>query len=954
MAGRQAADELDHILIRGAREHNLKSVEVKIPKRRLVVLTGVSGSGKSSLAFDTLYAEGQRRYVESLSAYARQFLGQMEKPRYDTIRGLSPTISIEQKTTSRNPRSTVGTITEIADYLRVLFARVGTQFCHQCGARVQGQSAQNIAHELLGRCRGQRLHLLVPLLVNRKGEHRDLLADARLQGFTRLRVDGALVRSEEVQALDKRRKHTVEAVVDRLMVKEEELERLNESVETALRLGDGMLIAATEADDRIYSEHLSCAGCNISFPPLTPQSFSFNSPQGMCQECNGLGTRMSFDPDLLVPDPDLCIAEGALNPLGSLDAGKSSARARFYMQICGELGIDTTRPYRKLKKKEQQFLLYGTGDRRYDMEWSSGYVSKSRFEGLANSMERRFHETRSDGMRRWYAQYMSTSSCEACQGSRMRPESTSVQVGEHTLVEVNSWTIDRAYDHFSNLKLSGASGEIAAEVLKEICNRLGFLVSVGLAYLSLDRPGPSLSGGESQRIRLASQVGSELSGVIYILDEPSIGLHQRDNEKLLGTLCRMRDIGNTVVVVEHDEETIRTADHVVDFGPGAGVHGGQVVHAGTPRSLERCRGSLTGAYLSGRRRIDANAESRQAIGVISVRNARANNLKNIDVDFPLGVLTAVTGVSGAGKSTLVNDILYPAMARHLHNATRKVGAHGRVVGLNLIDKAIAIDQNPIGRTPRSNPATYIKVFDEIRAFFALLPGSRMRGYKPGRFSFNVKGGRCEACQGDGVRKIEMHFLSDVHVRCEECHGRRFNDATLEVKYKGSSIADVLDMTVAEATGHFSGHPKIQRQLSLLVEVGLDYLHLGQASNTLSGGEAQRIKLAKELSRMATGKTFYILDEPTTGLHFDDVRKLLHVLQRLVDAGNSVLVIEHNLDVIRTADWIIDMGPDGGPNGGRVIATGTPQTIVASGSETGRFLGPLLDRNGAGNQMKRSA
>ncbi|MCB1692279.1 MAG: excinuclease ABC subunit UvrA [Pseudomonadales bacterium] len=938
-----ASEELDHILIRGAREHNLKSVEVKIPKRKLVVLTGVSGSGKSSLAFDTLYAEGQRRYVESLSAYARQFLGQMEKPRYDTIRGLSPTISIEQKTTSRNPRSTVGTITEISDYLRVLFARVGTQHCHQCGRKVQGQTAQNIARELMSLPSGTRLYLLVPLLVNRKGEHREMLDDARAQGFVRLRVDGEYVRSDEIKALDKRRKHTVEAVVDRIAVKGDIAERLTESVETALKMGDGMLVAATEGGrDRIFSEHLSCGHCGISFPALTPQAFSFNSPQGMCHECNGLGTQVSFDPELIVPDKDLTLREGALKTVGRIDDDRSSMGAVFHRQVFASLKIPLDKPWNKLTKAQRQKILYGTGEQRYKINWGAHGTSNSRYEGTVNRLMRRFRNTRSEGMKRWYSQFLANTTCTTCEGRRLRPESAAVRVADMTIVEISSWTIDKAHDFFNTLNLPGAAGEIATEVLKEICNRLNFLVSVGLSYLSLDRLGPTLSGGESQRIRLASQVGSELSGVIYILDEPSIGLHQRDNAKLLGTLCRMRDIGNTVVVVEHDEETIRTADHVVDFGPGAGVNGGEIVHAGTPKSLERCRQSITGAYLSGRTVIEYAVPRRTPTGAVKVTGAAENNLKNIDVEFPLGVLTAVTGVSGAGKSTLVNDILHPAMARHFHASTQRVGKHGRVTGLGQLDKVIAIDQRPIGRTPRSNPVTYIKVFDEIRNFFSMLPGSRMRGYKPGRFSFNVKGGRCEACQGDGVRKIEMHFLSDVYVKCEECDGLRFNEATLEVRYKGKSIADVLDLTVAEAVEHFSEHHKIVSKLQLLVDVGLDYLHLGQPSNTLSGGEAQRIKLARELSKIATGKTFYILDEPTTGLHFDDVRKLLSVLRRLVDAGNTVTVIEHNLDVIKTADWVIDLGPDGGPAGGNVIAVGTPEDVAkVKSSETGRYLKPLL-------------
>ncbi|MBL4682267.1 MAG: excinuclease ABC subunit UvrA [Pseudomonadales bacterium] len=949
---KKAVDELDHILIRGAREHNLKSVEVKIPKRKLVVLTGVSGSGKSSLAFDTLYAEGQRRYVESLSAYARQFLGQMEKPKYDTIRGLSPTISIEQKTTGRNPRSTVGTITEISDYLRVLYARVGTQHCHECGKKVQSQTAQNIANELSKLPNGTRLFLLVPLLTNRKGEHRELLADARAQGYARLRVDGEILRSDDLEFLDKRKKHNVDAVIDRIIIKDNIIERLTESVESALKIGDGMLVAGTEAakgkekgskqKDKIYSEHLACTHCSISFPALSPQIFSFNSPQGMCHECNGLGTQVAFDPDLLIPDHYLNLAEGALKPVGKIHEDNQSMGSTFHRQIFTYLKIPTNKPWRKLTALQREKILFGTGEKRYKINWGKHGTSNSRYEGLMNRLMRRFRNTKSEGMKRWYSQFLANSACTACHGVRLRPESAAVRVADKTLVEISSWTIDQTCHFFTHLKLKGAAGEIATEVLKEICNRLNFLVSVGLSYLSLDRLGPSLSGGESQRIRLASQVGSELSGVIYILDEPSIGLHQRDNKKLLATLIRMRDIGNTVVVVEHDEETIRLADYVIDFGPGAGIKGGHIVHAGTPKSLEKNRKSLTGGYLSGRIKIDFLAKRRRATGQLLVEGARANNLQNLDVEFPLGVLTAVTGVSGAGKSSLVNDILHPALARQFHQSTLKIGAHDRISGLEQLDKVVAIDQRPIGRTPRSNPVTYIKVFDEIRIFYSMLPGSRMRGYKPGRFSFNVKGGRCESCQGDGVRKIEMHFLSDVFVKCEDCNGRRFNEATLEVKYQGKSIADILELTIAEALIHFSEHPKIRNKLQLLVDVGLDYLHMGQPSSTLSGGEAQRIKLARELSKIATGKTFYILDEPTTGLHFDDVKKLLVVLNRLVDAGNSVTVIEHNLDVIKTADWVIDLGPDGGPKGGKIIAKGTPEKISKiKKSETGRYLLPLL-------------
>ena len=948
-----ASEELDHILIRGAREHNLKSVEVKIPKRKLVVLTGVSGSGKSSLAFDTLYAEGQRRYVESLSAYARQFLGQMEKPKYDMIRGLSPTISIEQKTTGRNPRSTVGTITEISDYLRVLYARVGIQHCHECGRKVQSQTAEHIAKELSKLSEGTRLLLLVPLLVNRKGEHKEMLADARAQGFVRLRVDGEVIRSEDIEILDKRKKHTVEAVIDRLVIRGNIQERLTESVEAALKMGDGALIAATESEqgknkDRLYSEHLSCTHCGVSFPQPSPQAFSFNSPQGMCHECNGLGTQVAFDPDLLIPDKTLTLEEGALKPVGKIIDENKGMGITFHRQVFKYLKIPVDKPYNKLTAKQRETILYGTGEKRYKINWGKHGTTNSRYEGLVNRLLRRFRNTSSEGMKRWYSQFLANTPCTACEGVRLRPESAAVRVADHSIVEVSSWTIDHTHDFFTNLKLPGASGEIATEILKEICNRLNFLVSVGLSYLSLDRLGPTLSGGESQRIRLASQVGSELSGVIYILDEPSIGLHQRDNEKLLNTLCRMRDIGNTVVVVEHDEETIRLADYVVDFGPGAGVQGGHIVHAGTPKSLEKNKNSLTGNYLSGRTQVEMLDERRESRGEVIIEGARANNLKDLTVKFPIGVLTAVTGVSGAGKSTLVNDILHPALARHFHNSTQRIGEHDRITGLDQLDKVVAIDQRPIGRTPRSNPVTYIKVFDEIRTFFSMLPGSSMRGYKPGRFSFNVKGGRCEACQGDGVRKIEMHFLSDVFVKCEECDGRRFNEATLEVKYQGKSIADVLDMTIAEAVLHFSEHPKIVNKLQLLMDVGLDYLHLGQPSSTLSGGEAQRIKLARELSKVATGKTFYILDEPTTGLHFDDVRKLLTVLNRLVEAGNSVTVIEHNLDVIKTADWIIDIGPDGGPKGGKIVAEGTPEQVSEiKASETGRYLLPLLKNRKSG-------
>ncbi|HEY6726463.1 MAG TPA: excinuclease ABC subunit UvrA [Polyangiaceae bacterium] len=946
--------EPNEIQIRGAREHNLKSIDVSIPKKQLVVLTGVSGSGKSSLAFDTLYAEGQRRYVESLSAYARQFLGRMEKPKYDSIRGLSPTISIEQKTTGSNPRSTVGTITEISDYLRVLYARIGDPYCPACGKRVEGQTAQQIAKQIAGYKAGSRLHVLAPLLVNRKGEHRDLLENAREKGFVRLRVDGEIVQSEGLEALDKRKKHHVEAVVDRVVVGQASHQRLAESVETALKLGQGQLIVQSDVGDRIYSQRFAC--CGASFPELTPQAFSFNSPQGMCVNCNGLGTLLTIDPARVIPDESLSIDQGAIVPWGPDVSKKQGWAHDFRGQLMKQLGVNMKLPWKKLPARDRRAVLYGTGDKSYLMRWSgkSGQGSfKVKWEGLVPRLMRRFNSTGSERSKAWYAQFMGNATCPECQGSRLRAESAHVRVGDKTLVEVGAMTVDEALAFYKGLRLEGEAQTIAADVLKEVVSRLAFLSKVGLGYLSLDRSGPTLSGGESQRIRLASQVGSDLTGVIYILDEPSIGLHQRDNAKLIDTLKRMRDIGNTVVVVEHDADTIEAADHVIDFGPGAGVTGGRVIHAGTPESLKRSKESLTGAYLTGRQSISSKRTPRAPTGTIRVLGASEHNLKELDVAFPVGQLTCVTGVSGAGKSTLVNSVLYPALARKLHDSSEHVGKHRAIEGLELIDKVIDIDQRPIGRTPRSNPATYIKAFDEIRRFFAELPEAKLRGYAPGRFSFNVKGGRCEACEGDGVRKIEMHFLADVYVRCEECQGRRFNDATLEVLYKGKHIADVLELTVSEALELFKAHPSIHGPLSLLEEVGVGYLPIGQPSPTLSGGEAQRIKLARELSKRATGRTLYILDEPTTGLHFDDVKKLLGVLDRLVDAGNTVIVIEHNLDVIKTADHIIDLGPEGGPAGGEVIAAGTPNEVArVRSSATGLYLKQLLEA-ASGRRAKNS-
>jgi excinuclease ABC subunit A len=943
--------ELDHIVISGAREHNLKSISVKIPKKKLVVFTGVSGSGKSSLAFDTLYAEGQRRYVESLSAYARQFLGRLDKPKYDSMRGLAPTISIEQKTAGSNPRSTVGTITEISDYLRVLYARIGTQHCVSCDKPVRTQSAESIAEQIASEKKQSRIVLLAPLLQNRKGEHRELLEQARHDGYVRLRVDGEIVETADLVALDKRKKHNVEAVVDRIIVGQATKARITESVEKGLAKGGGALIAqvsgsGTKTRDEFFSRSSAC--CGQSYPELSPQSFSFNSPQGMCPDCSGLGTRVGMDPNLVVPNKELSIDDGAVIPWGEEVSAKDSGWGNgVRLQVLRKLKVPLDRPWRKLSEKHRDAILFGTGERRYQVEWkakSGGGTLNVRWEGLMPRLLRRMSESKSDQAKQHYSKYLGTALCPTCKGARLRPESEAVRVGNKSLVEISSLIVRDARSFFENLKLSGSAAEISGEVLKEVQSRLGFLDRVGLSYLSLDRPGPSLSGGESQRIRLASQVGSELTGVIYVLDEPSIGLHQRDNDRLIKTLIQMRDIGNTVVVVEHDEDTIRAADYVIDFGPGAGSTGGEVVHAGTPSSLERCRKSLTGAYLSGKRGVNVPKERRQPTGWIEVRGAKANNLKNVTARLPLGVITAVTGVSGAGKSTLINEILYPALARKLHDSALPIGTHDAIVGLETINKVIDIDQKPIGRTPRSNPATYIKVFDEIRKLFSGLPEARSRGYAPGRFSFNVQGGRCEACEGDGVRKVEMHFLADVFVTCEECEGRRFNASTLDVRYKGKNIAEILDLTIEEAAALFSAHPSIHGPLTLLEEVGVGYLHLGQASPTLSGGEAQRIKLAKELSKRSTGDTLYILDEPTTGLHFFDVEKLLGVLDRLVEAGNTIIIIEHNLDVIKTADHVVDLGPEGGPEGGQIIGTGTPEELSrVKMSYTGKYLKPLLER-----------
>jgi excinuclease ABC subunit A len=938
----------DVIEVRGAAEHNLKHVDVRLPKNRLIVFTGPSGSGKSSLAFDTIYAEGQRRYVESLSSYARQFLGQMEKPRYDHIRGLSPTISIEQKAASNNPRSTVGTITEVSDYLRVLYARIGQQRCHGCRRAVERLTAQEIVDRLLALPAGTRFLLLARLVDNRKGEHREILEEAVRGGFGRFRIDGTIQTADELRPLDKKRTHTIDVVIDRLATPEGgrlERARLTDSVETALKQGSGrMLCQVVGGDEHLYSAELWCHHCGQGFPELSPQSFSFNSPLGMCPDCNGLGTKPEMDPALVVPDPMKSVRAGAIEPWGNV-MRSDSWTGGLLNRIAAEFGIDLDRPWSKLPERHRDLLLHGSRGRKIalTLKFASGKIEFERpFEGVLNELYRRFRQTKSEGMRRWYMRYLSDTRCSTCAGRRLRPESCAVVVGERSLPEVSALTIADARAFTRGLRLSPTARQIAAEVLKEIDARLGFLMNVGLGYLSLDRPGPSLSGGESQRIRLASQIGSELTGVLYVLDEPSIGLHQRDNARLLDTLRRLRDLGNTVIVVEHDRETIAAADHVVDFGPGAGVAGGAVVYAGGVPGLRRAA-CLTGKYLSGRLEIPAPARRRAGNGhTIRITGAREHNLKGVTVTLPLGTLIAVTGVSGAGKSTLVNAILYPALKRALYASHELAGAHDTLTGIEHVDKVIDIDQRPIGRTPRSNPATYTKLFDEIRDVFALTQEARAFGYKAGRFSFNVKGGRCEACEGDGVRRIEMHFLADVFVACEVCKGRRFNEATLRVRWKGLTIAEVLDLSVEEAVAVFANQPKVLAGLRTLSEVGLGYLKIGQPSPTLSGGEAQRIKLARELSKVATGRTLYILDEPTTGLHFDDLRKLLHVLDRLVDAGNTVVVIEHNLDVIRCADWVIDLGPEGGDAGGRVVAAGTPESVARHPeSHTGAFLRDLL-------------
>jgi excinuclease ABC subunit A len=933
------------ITVSGAREHNLKDIDVTLPRDALVVITGLSGSGKSSLAFDTIYAEGQRRYVESLSAYARQFLGQMDKPDVDAIEGLSPAISIDQKTTSRNPRSTVGTVTEIYDYLRLLWARIGTPFCHICGKPIEGQSAEQIIDQVMTLEEGARFMVLAPVVRGRKGEYGKLFEELRGEGFSRVEVDGDVRTLDEEIVLDKKFKHDIAVVVDRLVMRTDLRKRLADSIETAVALADGMVeVALVDSGERmLFSEKFACPDHGPSIAELEPRIFSFNSPHGACPRCTGLGSQMEIDPELIVPDQSLSIGEGAILPW-------TSTSSNYYDEVAQAIAeryeVDLAAPWESLPQAERDLFLYGTDGERLYISYKNRFGRKrsymTNFEGIVTNLERRYRETDSEWSREKIEEYMSVRPCPQCGGARLRPESRAVTVAGLAIHEFTAMSAHRALEWLAAVQLTEAERRIARLILREIEERLRFLENVGVGYLSMDRAAATLSGGEAQRIRLATQIGSSLVGVLYILDEPSIGLHQRDNERLIGTLQRLRDLGNTVIVVEHDEGTMRAADHLVDLGPGAGEHGGHIVAQGTAAEVEQVPGSLTGQFLAGTRVIEVPAKRRTPAGAVRVEGAVQHNLKDIDVDIPLGVFCAVTGVSGSGKSTLVNEVLHKAVANRLHRAKQRPGAHRRISGLEQLDKIISVDQSPIGRTPRSNPATYIGLFDQIRDLFSRTPESRARGYKPGRFSFNVKGGRCEVCRGDGQIKIEMHFLPDVYVPCEQCHGKRYNRETLEVRFKGKTIADVLEMPVEEALQFFAHIPKIKRRLQALHDVGLDYVRLGQPATTLSGGEAQRVKLASELSKIATGRTLYILDEPTTGLHFADIQRLLEVLHRLVEAGNSVVVIEHNLDVIKTADRVVDMGPEGGEEGGRVVATGTPEKIAAKqSSHTGRFLLDVL-------------
>ncbi len=950
------------ISVRGAREHNLKDIDVDLPRDKLVVLTGLSGSGKSSLAFDTIYAEGQRRYVESLSAYARQFLELMQKPDVDSIEGLSPAISIEQKTTSRNPRSTVGTVTEIYDYMRLLYARVGVPYSPATGLPIESQTVSQMVDRILAMPEGTRLYLLAPVVRGRKGEYRKELADLQKRGFQRVKVDGQIHEIDQVPALNKKLKHDIEVVVDRIVVRPGLETRLADSVETGLNLSDGLLFAeradsGKAAPDRVtFSARFACPVSGFTIDEIEPRLFSFNNPFGACPACDGLGTTLYFDPELVVPDDSLTLREGAIAPW-------ANSSSQYYAQTLESLAkhykISVNSKFRDLPEKVRKAILFGSGSDAIVMQYDDGlrsYRTTKPFEGVIPNMERRFRETDSSWMREELSRYQNNSPCDVCKGKRLKPEALAVKIAGLDIAEVVEMSIAQAARWFRDLpgKLTAKQRDIAQRILKEIRERLGFLESVGLEYLTLSRASGTLSGGESQRIRLASQIGSGLTGVLYVLDEPSIGLHQRDNARLLETLKRLRDLGNTVLVVEHDEEAIRNADYLIDMGPGAGVHGGRVVAAGTPDIVMQAPESLTGQYLTGLRQIPMPLSRRrgQPGARLRIVGARANNLKNITVELPLGTFTCITGVSGGGKSTLIIETLYKALARRLNGTRVHPGEHDRIEGLEHLDKIVDIDQSPIGRTPRSNPATYTGTFTPIRDWFSGLPEAAARGYKPGRFSFNVKGGRCEACQGDGMIKIEMHFLPDIYVQCDTCKGRRYNRETLEITFKNKSIADVLDMTVDEGVEFFKAVPAIREKLAMLQEVGLGYIHIGQQATTLSGGEAQRIKLSKELSRRATGRTLYILDEPTTGLHFEDVRKLLEVLQRLVESGNTVVVIEHNLEVIKTADWIIDLGPEGGDKGGRLVASGTPEDIAAeSASYTGQYLLPYV---GAAGRRKARA
>jgi excinuclease ABC subunit A len=940
--------EKKQIVVRGARSNNLKNVDVTIPRDQLVVMTGLSGSGKSSLAFDTIYAEGQRRYVESLSSYARQFLGQMDKPDVDSIEGLSPAISIDQKTTSRNPRSTVGTVTEIYDYLRLLYARIGKPICPTHGIEITSQTIEQMVDRVMEYPERTRIQLLAPVVSGRKGTHVKLMDDLKKQGYVRVRIDGEIRDLDDNIEIDKNKKHNIEVVVDRIVIKEGIEPRLSDSIETALELADGrVLVDVMEHEELLFSEHHACPLCGFSIGELEPRMFSFNSPFGACPDCDGLGSKLKVDLDLVIPDPEKTLEEHAIAPW---EPTSSQYYPQLLKSVCKHFDIPMDVPVSQLSKEQMDILLYGSNGEKirfyYESEFGSVHDKEIVFEGIANNIERRYRESSSEWVRETMEKFMAEQRCSTCKGHRLKREALAVKIEGKNISEVTEFSITELEKFFASLELSEKERQIARLILKEIQDRLEFLINVGLEYLTLSRTAGTLSGGEAQRIRLATQIGSRLTGVLYVLDEPSIGLHQRDNDKLIQTLKNMRDLGNTLLVVEHDEDTMKVADYLIDVGPGAGAHGGRIVAAGTPKEVMANEASITGQYLSGKKFIPLPRERRKPDGrKLTIKGASENNLKNVKVDIPLGVFVAVTGVSGSGKSTLVNEILYKKLANHLSRAKIKPGKHKEITGLEHLDKVVEIDQSPIGRTPRSNPATYTGVFDDIREVFATTNESKVRGYKKGRFSFNIKGGRCEACSGDGIIKIEMHFLPDVYVPCEVCHGKRYNRETLEVRYKDKNIADVLDMTIEEATEFFENIPKIKRKLQTLVDVGLGYMKLGQPATTLSGGEAQRVKLASELHRRPTGKSFYILDEPTTGLHADDIARLLKVLQRLVDNGDTVLVIEHNLDVIKTVDYIIDLGPEGGDQGGTIIATGTPEEVAThENSYTGNYLKPILERD----------